>query len=349
MKNSANLAEKFTKYFVHPGPKVAQYEANATVEELRTQAQRAPKIVGEITGLTEAAKNVEQIPIFVLNRAKWAGIMGDFAEKIISYARVKNMGLFGKSFGAVAISFASTKLLGQYDPFGSANLQQEITKAIEITGDETESKIFADSGKTADDIENGDIENKKLLLLAPNLSKFQLEYQLDRRDVALWLCVHELTHAVQFMQAPWLRAYLLRHIGKIIVAEENNKRVDDCENELQKNIETLQNVMTILEGHAQYVMNSVSINVMPSRQRIVEALRKKRENVSFWQKKMMTIFGFNKKIAQYERGEEFVKFVVARAGMDNFNKIWESPENFPCAKELDQPHLWLARFGMAVE
>jgi uncharacterized protein (DUF2342 family) len=48
----------------------------------------------------------------------------------------------------------------------------------------------------------------RLLLLAPNLALTARELSVDRDELVLWVTIHEITHAVQFSGAPWLREYL---------------------------------------------------------------------------------------------------------------------------------------------
>jgi uncharacterized protein (DUF2342 family) len=48
----------------------------------------------------------------------------------------------------------------------------------------------------------------RLLLLAPNLAQAARTLGADRDELVLWVSIHEITHAVQFSGAPWLRDYL---------------------------------------------------------------------------------------------------------------------------------------------
>jgi uncharacterized protein (DUF2342 family) len=48
----------------------------------------------------------------------------------------------------------------------------------------------------------------RLLLLAPNLAISARELGVDRDELVLWVTIHEITHAVQFSGAPWLRDHL---------------------------------------------------------------------------------------------------------------------------------------------
>ncbi|HEX4484545.1 MAG TPA: zinc-dependent metalloprotease, partial [Solirubrobacteraceae bacterium] len=48
----------------------------------------------------------------------------------------------------------------------------------------------------------------RLLLLAPNLAIAARNLSVDRDELVLWVSIHEITHAVQFGGAPWLREHL---------------------------------------------------------------------------------------------------------------------------------------------
>ena len=48
----------------------------------------------------------------------------------------------------------------------------------------------------------------------------------------------------------------------------------------------------------------------------------------------------------YERGAEFCRGVVERAGTDGLNRLWDGPEMEPTPNELVAPGLWLARIDL---
>jgi uncharacterized protein (DUF2342 family) len=56
----------------------------------------------------------------------------------------------------------------------------------------------------------------RLLLLAPNLALGARNLRVDRDELVLWVTIHELTHAVQFSGAPWLRDHLAGMIRELI-------------------------------------------------------------------------------------------------------------------------------------
>jgi coenzyme F420 biosynthesis associated uncharacterized protein len=56
----------------------------------------------------------------------------------------------------------------------------------------------------------------RLLLLAPNLAQAARNLGVDREELVLWVTIHEITHAVQFSGAPWLREHLGGMLGELI-------------------------------------------------------------------------------------------------------------------------------------
>lgn len=56
----------------------------------------------------------------------------------------------------------------------------------------------------------------RLLLLAPNLAQAARNLGVDRDELVLWVTIHEITHAVQFSGAPWLREHLGAMIRELI-------------------------------------------------------------------------------------------------------------------------------------
>jgi uncharacterized protein (DUF2342 family) len=53
-----------------------------------------------------------------------------------------------------------------------------------------------------------DAVTPRLLLLAPNLAIASRNLSVDRDELVAWVTIHEITHAVQFTGAPWLRDHL---------------------------------------------------------------------------------------------------------------------------------------------
>jgi coenzyme F420 biosynthesis associated uncharacterized protein len=78
----------------------------------------------------------------------------------------------------------------------------------------------------------------RLLLLAPNLAQAARNLGVDRDELVLWVTIHEITHAVQFGGAPWLREHLggmlLELIDGLQVKLHPRSRRDDLPAEQDK-------------------------------------------------------------------------------------------------------------------
>ena len=55
------------------------------------------------------------------------------------------------------------------------------------------------------------------------------------------------------------------------------------------------------------------------------------------------LLGLEAKMAQYRDGAVFVRHVVDKVGMDDFNAVWAGPENLPSKAEITDPAAWVAR------
>src|SRR5579863_843598 len=56
----------------------------------------------------------------------------------------------------------------------------------------------------------------RLLLVAPNLTQAARTMQVDGEQLLAWVTIHEITHAVQFSGAPWLREHLAGLLRELI-------------------------------------------------------------------------------------------------------------------------------------
>jgi coenzyme F420 biosynthesis associated uncharacterized protein len=102
-------------------------------------------------------------------------------------------------------------------------------------------------------------------------------------------------------------------------------------------------VMTLVEGHGDYVMDAVGPAVVPSVAQIRERFSARRTSAGRMEQAIRRILGIDLKMKQYEQGSLFVKTVVEEAGMATFNKVWTSPETLPTKDEITSPQAWLAR------
>ncbi|MGO1592597.1 zinc-dependent metalloprotease, partial [Ancrocorticia sp.] len=173
---------------------------------------------------------------------------------------------------------------------------------------------------------------------APNIVAFGRAYDLVPGDLALWVCVHELTHAAQFAQAPWLRDYVISRVTPLLNATDSS----DFSLEEGPGGE-LTALMSLLEGHAEYVMNDVSRQMIPSLTKLKGAMTTRRAETNPLKTLVYKLTGMDLKMAQYATGNAFVRGVIAEAGTEGFNQIWADPLNAPSLAELSSPLSWVHR------
>jgi coenzyme F420 biosynthesis associated uncharacterized protein len=102
-------------------------------------------------------------------------------------------------------------------------------------------------------------------------------------------------------------------------------------------------LMSLLEGHADVVMDGVGPSVIPSVAQIRTAFNQRRKGVGLLDRLLRKALGLDVKMAQYRDGAAFVRGVVGKVGMDDFNAVWERPENLPSKAEISDPAAWVAR------
>ena len=102
-------------------------------------------------------------------------------------------------------------------------------------------------------------------------------------------------------------------------------------------------LMSLLEGHADVVMDGVGPSVVPSVDTIRGRFEQRRHSGSALDRAVRRLLGMEMKLRQYAEGATFVRAVVAAAGMDGLNRVWSGPAMLPDAAEIRDPQRWLAR------
>jgi coenzyme F420 biosynthesis associated uncharacterized protein len=209
----------------------------------------------------------------------------------------------------------------------------------------------------------------RLTLVAPNIVSVERDLGVDPHDFRRWVCLHEETHRVQFTSVPWLRGYVQGMMTEFLLASDLDPgaivdrlrsaatavagavRGGDGESLMEAMqtpaqralLDKLTAVMTLVEGHGDYVMDAVGPQVVPSVAEIREKFSQRRGSTGRMEQIFRRILGIDMKMKQYEQGSQFVATVVAEAGMAGFNKVWTSPETLPTRAEISNPREWLER------
>jgi putative hydrolase len=101
--------------------------------------------------------------------------------------------------------------------------------------------------------------------------------------------------------------------------------------------------MSLLEGHAEVVMDAVGPEVVPGVDEIRRRFAARRRPRNLADRLLRAALGLEQKMRQYTDGATFVRTIVAAKGMSGFNDIWRGPEALPSAEEILNPELWLQR------
>ncbi|MFI5620979.1 zinc-dependent metalloprotease [Streptomyces sp. NPDC051567] len=357
-----NLAVATATRLVRPGPEVGRDEARAVVAELREHARTAERHVREYTRMIPPGQVVPRTPVLVVDRAGWvkanvAGFRELLGPLLGTVRERRGNGPGGAVLGAVGgkvtgvelgmlLSFLASRVLGQYETFAPASR----------------------------DLPGSPTGGGRLLLVAPNIVHVERELEVDPHDFRLWVCLHEETHRTQFTAVPWLRDHLEGEIQTFLGATEIDpttllERVreaaqsfagarPDAERgetgrslvelvqtpEQREVLGRLTAVMSLLEGHADFVMDGVGPEAVPSVAEIREKFQQRRASgAGRLDATLRKLLGLDAKLRQYRDGERFVRAVVGQVGMDGFNRVWTSPNTLPTKAEIARPAEWVAR------
>ena len=84
-------------------------------------------------------------------------------------------------------------------------------------------------------------------------------------------------------------------------------------------------VMSLVEGHAEYVMDGVGPDVVPTVRTLRKRFAQRRKGRGPLDRVMRRLLGLEQKMKQYAEGRVFVGGVIDLVGMEGFNRVWEGP------------------------
>jgi coenzyme F420 biosynthesis associated uncharacterized protein len=341
-----DLAGRTARRLIGPGPETTRDEAAAVVRELHESAARAVSHVQELTGLRPAEDG--PVPeVAVVDRPGWvdanttgmAALLNPLVDRLTE-KQGSRPGPLATAIGSRAtgvqaggiLAFLASRVLGQYEVFGSGG---------------------------------------RLLLVAPNIVDAERKLGVDPSDFRLWVCLHEVTHQLQFTGVPWLRGHLEAQIAEFVEATDLSpdvlrERLQDLLHSLgdairgsdgdgegllglirdprqREILDRVTAVMSLVEGHAEYVMDGVGPDVVPSVKTLRKRFAQRRKGRGPLDRVLRRLLGLEQKMKQYADGRHFVGGVVDLAGMEGFNHVWAGPANLPRIDELTDPARWVER------
>lgn len=312
------------------GPQVSAERAFEEVLALRQAAENVRAPVAEITRLPVGSGAAA----VVVDRAEWIRANTESMRALLTHVRPAGgpaivRGVTARIAGiqlGVAFGWIAGRVLGQYE-------------GLPAPGREP-----------------------RLLLVAPNVMAAGQAMEVDPESFRTWVCVHEETHRQQFTSVPWMSEHFAEVVAAIVAdldvgPRELAARISDAVNpagerpkgiamlhsrEVRAQAEGLLGLMTLLEGHADWVMDQ-SGDIVPQADELREAFEVRRRSGSVLDALLRRVLGMEAKLAQYRDGAKFVRAVVDEVGLDAFNAVWVAPDNLPTLSEIHQPRAWLDR------
>jgi coenzyme F420 biosynthesis associated uncharacterized protein len=341
-----DLAARTAAVVGRPGPQIPPDQAAEVVAELRTASAAA---TGHVTGLTGLVAPPGP-GVLVVDRPGWARVNATAFRSLLAPVVAEAFGRRGRlpsgSLTAVGsritaaelgslLGVLSSRVLGQYDPF---------------SGEES-----AAPGR--------------LMLVAPNVVHVEHELEVPPPDFRLWVCLHEETHRVQFTATDWLAEHLIGEIRSLVgdlmlepaqladrLAEALRSVPDLLRGgstsplleaiqtpEQRRRLARLTAVMSLLEGHADVVMDLAGPQVVPAVATIRQRFDARRSGRGVIDQILRRLLGLEAKMRQYADGARFVRGVLAEVGMEGFNAVWTSPNTLPQPAEITDPVAWVRR------
>ncbi len=340
------LAVSTAQRLVPSGPSVTWEEAHGVVAELRELAVEAERHVREFSRLSH---DRPLDPVAVVDRPGWIRanvdgfrvVLEPLADTLLerrsdttaSLVTAIGSRVTGVQVGMI-LSYLATRVLGQYE-------------------------LFLPPGEGSG----------RLTLVAPNIVAVERTLQVDPHDFRMWVCLHEVTHRTQFTAVPWLREHLQTEITAFLLASDldptalagrlkaiaaavgDNVRgrssmslLEAVQTPEQRVVlDRITGVMSLLEGHGDFVMDGVGPEVVPSVALIRERFEARRREAGTVERMLRRLLGIEMKMQQYAEGARFVREVVDAVGMDGFNRVWTSPQTLPSREEIRNPAQWLSR------
>jgi coenzyme F420 biosynthesis associated uncharacterized protein len=136
----------------------------------------------------------------------------------------------------------------------------------------------------------------------------------------------------------------IKRAGDVVRGNDDVSLVDLFSSAEQRVVmDRLTGVMSLLEGHADVVMDGVGPKVIPSVDEIRRKFNQRRKGAGYLDRLLRRLLGLDAKMAQYRDGAAFVRTTVDAVGMDGFNAVWAGPENLPTKAEIGDPAAWVRR------
>jgi len=343
-----DVAERVAARLARPEPLAESYLYASLDPDFHELTDRAEELVAAETGLRSArgparARVIDRPGWVSVNVASFRRLLRPLTDRLASRMGQGRAAAVGRSVAGAEVGallgWMSTRVLGQYD-------------------------LLLDED---DHPEDQDV----VYYVGPNVLALEKRFGFPPREFRLWLALHEVTHRLQFTGVPWLRDHFLGLVGDSLAElEPDPKRLVDALRRAvdqvrsgdrpfeeggvmallatptqRANLQRIQGLMSVLEGHGELVMNRAGEDLIPSAGRFRQVLHDRRQPRGL-AGALQRLVGVEAKLRQYARGQAFLT-TIEEASPGAIARLWEDPEYLPTLAEIADPEGWLARTGPA--
>lgn len=326
-------------------PIARSYLGASLVDDFHTVTAQAERLVSEFTGLRPPSVAVGA----VLDRREWVDANIAAMRRLLAPVTAQIGGGMPGPLGSVGrrvagsemgvlLGYLAQRVLGQYDLLVPEEGANDAFDAVYYVG--------------------------------PNVLALEKRFAFRPREFRRWIAIHELTHRAQFTGVPWMRGYFMGLVDDLLASIQPDPRV--LVRALARVVEALvslrnpldeaglmglvasdaqraaldrtQALMTLLEGHGNWVMNALGTEHVAGASRMARVLDARR-SAGGVKGQLNKALGIEMKMRQYQVGEQFLDEVVREAGERAIDAAWRSPEHLPTLAEFRAPQQWLARVG----
>ncbi len=350
------------------GPRMPHAEITGVVANLRELADESVGHVHRITGL-DAARDLRDSELLVVDRASWAKAstqsfrsllqptLDELARTRADQLNAATAALGGTVTGAqmgAILAFLSSKVLGQYDPFAESSAGRLLLVAPNIVSVQQELNVDPQDFRLWVCLHE---QTHRVQFAAAPWLKDHMREQIGRLSSGLMDKADSLAERI---------GAAARNLGRsaksVSAGDDGQQDGPDAGQDGQGNpggvlsviqdpedqaiLSHLTAVMSLLEGHANVVMDAVGPDIVPTVKTIRQRFNARGKSRGALEKWIRHLLGLDAKMRQYSDGSRFVRAVVDKVGMEGFNRVWESPDCLPTEEEIHDSSLWIARMGL---
>ena len=208
-----------------------------------------------------------------------------------------------------------------------------------------------------------------LLFVVANVAQFERDWSLDPTDFRTYVAIHEVVHRFEFAR-PWTHLRFAELLSdflstlkidaaamqeRLATLDPSNPQAMESlmeseeglfgavlDDEQRIKLGRIQAFMAAAEGYGDHVMHGLGRELLPSFDRIREAMRRYREGEA-GDPVFERLLGIEMKREQYTQGAAFCDTVVGLTDEATLAIMWDSAEAMPSLPEIEEPRLWLAR------